>query len=231
MCVSRSRLYPYRPAEEERILAKGGRVFEWGVPRVWLPNADLPGLAMSRSFGDYCASQVGVIADPDVTITDLTPDTWFVILASDGEYETVVGGCGWVCGRQRHDFLLLRTGVWEFISSAQAVAHVAANIHLGPQEAARLLAEEATKRWRMEEDVIDDITCVVLLLDYPTNHEKAEVATPVVEETVPVVSTSDPAAEEAEGEVEGASKEDDKVDLDSVEECATDKPEDAVEGE
>ena len=37
----------------------GGRVFEWGVPRVWRKEGDMPGLAMSRSYGDLAAESVG----------------------------------------------------------------------------------------------------------------------------------------------------------------------------
>jgi hypothetical protein len=29
-------------------------------------NEDIPGLAMARSFGDYVASKVGVISEPEV---------------------------------------------------------------------------------------------------------------------------------------------------------------------
>lgn len=47
----------------------GGRVFpyhdEEGEPmgpyRIWLKDQNVPGLAMTRSFGDYIASTVGVI--------------------------------------------------------------------------------------------------------------------------------------------------------------------------
>lgn len=35
-----------------------------GPERVWLKNYDVPGLAMSRSFGDQLAASVGVIAIP-----------------------------------------------------------------------------------------------------------------------------------------------------------------------
>jgi hypothetical protein len=35
-----------------------------GPARVWLRNDNVPGLAMSRSFGDRVASQVGVISEP-----------------------------------------------------------------------------------------------------------------------------------------------------------------------
>ena len=38
-----------------------------GPLRVWLKNEDIPGLAMTRSFGDEVASRVGVICEPGKT--------------------------------------------------------------------------------------------------------------------------------------------------------------------
>jgi hypothetical protein len=35
-----------------------------GPHRVWLKNENIPGLAMSRSFGDLVAASVGVIPEP-----------------------------------------------------------------------------------------------------------------------------------------------------------------------
>ena len=35
-----------------------------GPLRVWLKNEDIPGLAMTRSFGDEVASRVGVTCEP-----------------------------------------------------------------------------------------------------------------------------------------------------------------------
>jgi hypothetical protein len=35
-----------------------------GPKRVWLLKEDVPGLAMSRSIGDFVAQSVGVIAEP-----------------------------------------------------------------------------------------------------------------------------------------------------------------------
>ena len=35
-----------------------------GPMRVWLSKIDIPGLAMTRSFGDKVGAQAGVIADP-----------------------------------------------------------------------------------------------------------------------------------------------------------------------
>lgn len=45
---------------------------EPGVHRMWLPNKEIPGLVRSRSFGDYCVKDFGLIfvpeeSDPTVT--------------------------------------------------------------------------------------------------------------------------------------------------------------------
>ena len=68
------------PDEHERIISNGGRVEAFkdqagryvGPQRVWHLNENIPGLAMSRSFGDHCAAQVGVIAEPEVLEMNLT---------------------------------------------------------------------------------------------------------------------------------------------------------------
>ena len=59
--------------ESRRIIKTGGRIRplinqstgkEVGPARVWLPEMQAPGLAMSRSLGDYVAQSVGVSPDP-----------------------------------------------------------------------------------------------------------------------------------------------------------------------
>ena len=55
--------------------------------RVWLNDQDAPGLAMSRSIGDYIAHTVGVSTDPEVMKFELTPQDKFIIIASDGVWE------------------------------------------------------------------------------------------------------------------------------------------------
>ena len=37
-----------------------------GPHRVWMKDENIPGLAMSRSFGDTVAHQVGVISEPEI---------------------------------------------------------------------------------------------------------------------------------------------------------------------
>lgn len=58
-----------------------------GPARVWLKNEDLPGLAMSRSLGDFVAASVGVIADPEFTDFNLSHDDKFLVIGSDGVFE------------------------------------------------------------------------------------------------------------------------------------------------
>ena len=78
---------PDRPDEHARIMARGGRVFEWGVPRVWLAEVDMPGLAMSRSFGDAAAESVGVFAEPELSEVTLGANDRLIIWATDGVWE------------------------------------------------------------------------------------------------------------------------------------------------
>jgi len=58
-----------------------------GPERVWLKTEDIPGLAMSRSFGDAVACRVGVNAIPEISELRLTPNDKVIILASDGVWE------------------------------------------------------------------------------------------------------------------------------------------------
>lgn len=55
--------------------------------RVWLKTEEYPGLAMSRSFGDSMAASVGVHANPELKVFDLTQDDKIIIIASDGVWE------------------------------------------------------------------------------------------------------------------------------------------------
>lgn len=76
-------------------MANNGRVDSYrdqlgnqiGPMRVWLKHEDIPGLAMSRSFGDSTAARVGVNAIPEVKVFDMTPDDKIIVLASDGVWE------------------------------------------------------------------------------------------------------------------------------------------------
>lgn len=71
-----------------RITNCGGRIFaakeDPSVNRVWVPEGDFPGLAMTRAFGNFCLKDYGVTSMPDVSYRKLTKQDEFVVLASDG---------------------------------------------------------------------------------------------------------------------------------------------------
>lgn len=153
MAVALSR--DHKPDEEDeaaRIHARGGRIEAYrdengdpmGPARVWLRDHQLPGLAMSRSLGDSVAASVGVTAEPEILECNLSPEDRFIVIGSDG--------------------------VFEFLSSEDVVRIVAPYWKVQDiQGACDRLVKEAELRWKDEEDVVDDITALVLFLDVPAN--------------------------------------------------------------
>lgn len=86
-------LKPSLPTEAERIRKARGRVFameeEPSVLRVWMPEEDCPGLAMTRAFGDLCLKDYGLICDPEVYYRKITSKDEFVVLATDGIWDVL----------------------------------------------------------------------------------------------------------------------------------------------
>ena len=138
---------PSEQDEYDRIINSGGRIESFkdengnyiGPERVWLKDEDVPGLAMSRSFGDEVAHTVGVITDPEINEYFFMEEDKFIIIASDG--------------------------LWEFISSDECVLMVK-DFYLKNDidGAMSYLYKESSKRWIMEEEVIDDITILMAFL-------------------------------------------------------------------
>ena len=81
---------PEIPEEKMRIEECGGIVKRnsFGIYRVWDKNGIYPGLAMSRSIGDYVAKGLGIICEPDFYELNLiNNDILAVILSSDGLWD------------------------------------------------------------------------------------------------------------------------------------------------
>ena len=140
---------PNEKDESERVTSKGGHILQYydkimkrfiGPKRIWLKNSDIPGLAMSRSFGDEIGHTVGIIATPEVREFKLEGNEKFMIIASDG--------------------------VWEFISSQQCVDIIKEYYEKGDAEGGvDAIVKESVKRWRNEEETIDDITAIVVFFE------------------------------------------------------------------
>ncbi|KAL3617438.1 hypothetical protein CASFOL_037759 [Castilleja foliolosa] len=133
-------LKPNLPSEAERIRSCEGRVLameeEPNVYRVWMPNEDCPGLAMTRAFGDFCLKDFGLISTPQVSYRKLTDADEFVVLATDG--------------------------IWDALSNDEVVQIVASARKRSM--AARLLVEQARWAWRYKfpRAKIDDCACICL---------------------------------------------------------------------
>jgi serine/threonine protein phosphatase PrpC len=150
-------------SEGKRIAASGGKVkedqsYEGAPARVFLQEPlfykgqyfEIPGLAMSRSLGDKVAHSVGVSSEAEVLKKILDRDDRFIVVASDG--------------------------LWEFVTSAEAINIVAQSLD-SPSgwgdldvAAAKLLAE-AEVRWALEDEVCDDITIIVIGIDFQEAEE------------------------------------------------------------
>jgi hypothetical protein len=65
---------PDRPDENQRILEFGGRIFsqknergeDLGPLRVWMKDVAMPGLAMTRSFGDKAGMKAGTTGEAEI---------------------------------------------------------------------------------------------------------------------------------------------------------------------
>ena len=139
---------PTEKDEAKRIIENEGRIQPFteegefvGPQRVWLKDEEVPGLAMTRSFGDRVAATVGVISEPEIKEFDFDENDKFMIIASDG--------------------------IWEFISSQECVDIIKNFYEKNDMKGcAEYLYEESSKRWLKEEEVIDDTTLILSLLFY-----------------------------------------------------------------
>ena len=142
----------HKPTEEDearRILKKGGRIKpfideetgeEVGPQRVWVKDDEVPGLAMTRSFGDRVAAIAGTICIPEIKEYIFDENDKFMILASDG--------------------------VWEFIQSDECI-DIIGKFYLNNniEGCCEFLYRESRKRWIKEEEVVDDITMLIIFFD------------------------------------------------------------------
>ena len=135
---------PEEESEKERIEKNGGEVSrvdwaDYGPLRVFFKGENYPGLAMTRSFGDFEAEPLGVNSIPDIReydIQDKNPK--IIVLATDG--------------------------IWQFLTNEKVK-----NILLPYYEennitgASQKLVSSALRMWEAKNpDFIDDITVILL---------------------------------------------------------------------
>ena len=138
---------PTEKDEEKRIIENDGRIQPFiedgefvGPQRVWIKEEEVPGLAMTRSFGDRVAATVGVISEPEIKEFNFCEEDKFMIIASDG--------------------------IWEFISSQECVTIIKDFYEKNDLKGCcEYLYQESSKRWLKEEEVIDDTTLILVFFE------------------------------------------------------------------
>ena len=95
---------------------------------------------MSRSLGDFVAHSVGVSSDPEIIKYELKAEHKFMIIASDG--------------------------VTEFLSDEEIGKIVWPYYNENsPENAGNAIVKEAASRWRQNDTMIDDITCITIFIE------------------------------------------------------------------
>ena len=138
---------PTEKDEAQRIIENDGRIQPFieegefvGPERVWIKEEEVPGLAMTRSFGDRVAATVGVMSEPEIKEFDFCEEDRFMIIASDG--------------------------IWEFISSQECVNIINEFYEKNDLKGCcEYLYQESSKRWLKEEEVIDDTTLILVFFE------------------------------------------------------------------
>ena len=140
---------PNLPSELKRIINCGGEVHKninkkgeyVGPMRVFARGKDFPGLAMSRSFGDFQSKQYGVISEPTFVEYCLDENCRYFVICSDG--------------------------VWDFLDNDNVVK--IGNRHYlnnNPEGFCLEILEKASYWWQKEDIVIDDITALIVFFKF-----------------------------------------------------------------
>lgn len=148
-----------------------GRVFAMKAEpcnqRVWLPNQDIPGLAMSRAFGNFRLKEHGVIAVPEISQHRITSNDRFLVLATDGVDANVIQIYIEVFFQFNEPpwYLKSSSQVWDMLSNDEVVSLIWSS-GKKQAEAAKLVAEAAEAAWKkkLKSTKIDDITVICLFL-------------------------------------------------------------------
>ena len=140
---------PNLSKEKERIIKNGGEVRigknnkgkNIGPFRVYAKGMDQPGLAMSRSLGDFLCKKIGVSNEPTFKEYIIDESCKYLVLGSDG--------------------------VWDYLDNEEIMKignkhYLSNNLEGFCQE----VIGNATYRWENEDSVIDDITLIAVFFKF-----------------------------------------------------------------
>lgn len=132
---------PSMISERNRVELLGGEVKQTenkkGPLRIWVKGKEYPGLAMSRSLGDFVAKEIGVISEPEIKEFEKDEDTLGIVIASDG--------------------------VWDNLSN-ERVRDIFMNCYSQGNESliTELIEEESRNLFLKKKENVDDISVIVI---------------------------------------------------------------------
>ena len=140
---------PYIETEKMRILINGGNVIqlknsinqENGPLRIYLKGDNIPGLSITRSFGDRIGKKIGMISNPVINEYTLNKFVKIIIIAS--------------------------SGVWKFIKEKE-ILNFGIKYYLinDPDNFCNIIANKASELWKQNTGNIDDITIIVIFFTF-----------------------------------------------------------------
>ena len=140
---------PYIETEKIRILMNGGNVIqlknkiepEKGPLKIFLKDDNIPGLSITRSFGDRIGKSIGMISNPVINEYTLNKDVKFIIIAS--------------------------SGVWKFIKEKDILNYgIKSYLSNDPDNFCNIIANKASELFNQNIGNIDDITIIVIFLTF-----------------------------------------------------------------
>lgn len=120
-------------------------------PRCWEEGKNYPGTAFTRSLGDSLAEDIGVYAEPEMIVRELTVNDHILILASDG--------------------------IFEYLTNQQVIDM---GVGCGsPLQACECIVKASYEKWLTYDHRTDDITIIVchLKCSRPAPEEKVNTGT------------------------------------------------------
>ena len=137
---------PHIETEKMRILMNGGNIIqlknnldkENGSLRIFLKDENIPGLSITRSFGDRIGKNIGVISNPVINEYTLNKSVKFIIIAS--------------------------SGVWRFMKEKE-ILNLGIKYYLvnDPDNFCNIIANKASELCKKNLGYIDDIIYIYLI--------------------------------------------------------------------
>ena len=122
----------------KRIINNGGVI---KGDKIFIKNSDIPGINITRSFGDKLGIGIGILNEPYINNYYFKGNEKFILLASNG--------------------------IWKFIDSDESVK-IIKNFYENEMDsvgALNFLIKEAILRWKNEKNFVDDITAILLFFE------------------------------------------------------------------